>query len=229
MHKAFAAVIVLAMFPAQPLPASSSGLNNIPTADTAGNRMLVFQGYSTFGAGQRPSDVVAFKFGIDPWAGAAWRNRFEFGADSRYAPGDAGPGVLQFKYTTQPDARLPALCLGVANLGFTASERTRGGQPFSYAVLTQDFKSFRAHAGFGAQARGNNTALLGVDKTVKVARHDVMFRADAVQFNRQRDWAASFGGITSIGKRFALEAWVTQPTQHHRAGFTLKLNFILPL
>ncbi len=225
----FARRILLASILSLPLHASSSGLNNIPTADTAGNLKLVFQGYSTFGSSQRPDDVVAFKFGIDPWETSKWRNRFEFGLDSRYAPGDAGPGVAQFKYTTQPDARLPAFCVGVANLGFTSTGRVRAGQPFSYAVLTQDFKVFRLHGGYAVQAHHNNSALLGADRTVKVAKHDIMFRADAIQINRQHDWAASFGGISAIGKYFALEAWVTQPVNGPKTGFTLKLNYILHL
>jgi len=212
-----------------PVHASSSGLNNIPTAETAGNLKLVFQGYSTFGVSQGPNDVVAFKFGIDPWETSRWRNRFELGVDSRYAPDDAGPGMFQFKYTTQPDPKLPAICIGVANLGMTAMERVRTGQPFSYAVITQDFRLLRLHGGYALQANHSNTALLGVDKAVKVAGHDVMFRADAIQINRQHDWAASFGGISSIGKHFAFEAWVTQPVNGHKANFTVKLNYILHL
>jgi len=211
----------------QTIHASSSGLNNIPTADTAGDLNLVFQGYSKFGVGQGPNDVVAFKFGIDPWETSHWRNRWEFGLDSLYAPGDAGPGVAQIKYTTQPDPKLPAFCVGVANLGFTSVQRGRAGQPFSHAVLTQDFGFFRLHGGYALQAHHNNSALLGVDKTVKVAGHDVMFRADAIQIDRQHDWAASFGGISSIGKHFALEAWATQPSNGHNASFTAKLNYIL--
>jgi len=211
------------------LHASSSGLNNIPTADTAGNLLLVFQGYSTLAVGQKPNDVVAFKFGIDPWATSKWRNRFEFGVDSHYAQGDAGPGMFQFKYTTQPDARGPAICIGIANLGATAAERARGGEPYSYVVLTQDFHSFRLHGGYAAQAKNNNSALLGIDKSVKIAGHVVMFRSDAIQISHKKDWAASFGGITPVGKRFAFEAWVTQPTDGHNAGFTLKLNYILHL
>src|SRR5262245_35694791 len=69
--------------------ATSSGLNNIPTADTAPHRTLVFQGYPTFGARRSPSHFAGFKFGIDPWEKNRWRNRFEFGMDSYLGPGDA--------------------------------------------------------------------------------------------------------------------------------------------
>ena len=46
--------------------ATSSGLNNIPTADTAPNWTLVFQGCSLVGAQRSPDHFAAFKFGIDP-------------------------------------------------------------------------------------------------------------------------------------------------------------------
>ena len=117
----------------------------------------------------------------------------------------------------------------MANAGFNSSQGGRAGQPYSYAVLTQNFGVFRVHGGYALQAGNNNSALLGADKTVKIANHDVMFRADAIQIDRRKDWAASFGGITPIGRHFALEAWVTQPTGGHNAGFTLKLNYILHL
>jgi hypothetical protein len=120
--------------------ASSSGLNNIPTADTAPNLTLVFQEYSTFGAQRRSDDIAAFKFGFDPWETSSWRNRFEWGIDSHFAPGDAGPAVLQVKYATQPAPRWPAFCIGVANVAATASDRARTGQPFWYWVLSQDLK-----------------------------------------------------------------------------------------
>ena len=61
--------------------ASSSGLNNIPTADTAPHLTLVVQEYSTFGAERKPDHTAGFKFGIDPWEESEWRNRFEWGLD----------------------------------------------------------------------------------------------------------------------------------------------------
>src|SRR5438876_7687736 len=65
---AIVALILLGMaFALQPLHASSSGLNNIPTADTAPNLTLVVQEYSTYGAQRRPDHIAGFKFGIDPW------------------------------------------------------------------------------------------------------------------------------------------------------------------
>jgi hypothetical protein len=117
--------------------ASSSGLNNIPTADTASNLSLVIQGYSLFGAQRLPDHFAAFKFGFDPWEARRWRNRFEWGLDSRIAPGDVGPSVFQAKWATQPGPNWPAISIGVANLASTSAERHRAGAPFSFVVLTE--------------------------------------------------------------------------------------------
>src|SRR5262245_9042032 len=94
--------------------ASSSGLNNIPTADTAPHLTLVIQEYSTFGAKRKPDYTAGFKFGLAPWKDSEWQNRFEWGLDSHLASGDAGPAVFQFKYATQPRPNLPALGIGIA-------------------------------------------------------------------------------------------------------------------
>lgn len=103
----------------QRVDASSSGLNNIPTADTAPNLTMVLQGYSLFGVQRSPDHFAAFKFGIDPRETRTWRNRFEWGLDSRVAPGDIGPSVFQAKWATQPSPRWPAISIGIANLGST--------------------------------------------------------------------------------------------------------------
>ena len=63
------------------IDAAPSGLNNIPTADTAPHLTLVMQEYSTFGAGRRPDHSAGFKFGLDPWEKNDWRHRFEGGVD----------------------------------------------------------------------------------------------------------------------------------------------------
>jgi hypothetical protein len=216
-------------FAPQYMRASSSGLNNIPTADTAPNLTLVFQEYSTFGAQRRSDDVAAFKFGFDPWETSAWRNRFESGIDGHFAPGDAGPAVLQVKYATQPGPRWPVFCIGMANLAATANDRARTGQPFWYAVLSQDLKFFRLHGGYGLQRGDNNTALLGVDKTVKLFGRGLMLRADAIQTEHRRNWAPSAGGLYSICKYFAIESWITQPVHGHPPSFTVKLDFVVKL
>ena len=109
--------------------ASPSGLNNIPTTDTAPNLTLVVQEYTTVGAGRKPDHTAGFKFGLDPWEQSEWRNRFEVGLDGHFAPGDAGPAAFQVKYTTQPHPEWPAIGIGVANLATTSEDRTRAGQP----------------------------------------------------------------------------------------------------
>src|SRR5712691_2696609 len=223
------APILLGIAFAPQLHASSSGLNNIPTADTAPNLTLVVQEYSTYGAQRRPDHVAGFKFGIDPWETRAWRNRFEFGIDSHFAPGDAGPAVLQVKWATQPRSGWPALSVGVANIAATASDRAGTGQPFWYAVLSQDLKFLRLHGGYGLQRGDNNTAILGVDRTVKLFRRDLMVRADAVQTERRGNWAPSAGGLYAICKYFVIESWITQPIHGHPPNFTVKLDFVFKL
>ncbi len=76
--------------------ATPSGLNNIPTADTAPQGVLVLQMFSTVG-GDNDSDFnLGFKTGVDfkPL-------RFEVGADSHVYPGVGGPVVLQSKVPTR--------------------------------------------------------------------------------------------------------------------------------
>jgi hypothetical protein len=218
--------LALALAPRQ-IQASSSGLNNIPTADTAPHLTLVLQEYSTFGARRKPDHIAGFKFGIDPWEKSEWRNRFEWGLDGHLTPGDAGPALFQVKYATQPSANWPALSLGVANLAVTSDDRDRAGQPFSYAVVSHDFKFLRLHGGYALQAHDDNTALLGVDKTFKLFNRDLMLRADAIQTERQHNWVASFGGLYSFCKSFALESWWSQPVHRSPGSLTVKLNFII--
>jgi hypothetical protein len=55
----------------------------------------VIQGYSLFGAQRSPDHFAAFKFRVDPWESRQWRNRFEWGLDSRIGSGEIGPSVLQ--------------------------------------------------------------------------------------------------------------------------------------
>ncbi len=152
-----------------------------------------------------------------------WRHRFEWGIDSHVAPGDAGPPVLQVKYATQPGPRWPALSVGAANVA--ATDRARTGQPFWYAVFSQDLKRLRLHAGYGLQRGDNNTAILGIDKTWKLFRRALVVRADAVQTEHRRNWASSAGGLYSICKYFAVESWITQPVHGHPPSFTVKLDF----
>jgi hypothetical protein len=222
----FVSIAVAATLSGQLAFASPSGLNNIPTADTAPNLTLVLQEYSTFGADTRPDHVAGFKFGIDPWEKSEWRNRFEVGLDGHLAPGSAGPEVLQLKYATQPFADGPALGVGVANLAVTSDDRGRVGQPFSYAVLSQDLQWFRLHGGYALQTHNQNTPLLGVDKSVQVFNRNLMLRADAIQTAGQHNWAASVGGLYAVCRYFVVESWMTQPVHHSPPTFTVKVDFV---
>ncbi len=206
--------------------ASPSGLNNIPTADTAPDLTPVIQTYTTFGADRKPDHTAGMKIGFGPWDKAAFNSRFEAGIDGHFAPGSAGPAVFQAKYSVQPWEDGPAMSLGSANLAVTDGDRARGGQPFSYAVLTHDFKHFRLHGGYGLQYRGNS-ALLGIDKTFKVFDRDLMLRSDVVQIQDRRQWLASAGFLYAINKWLVWESWASFPTQTGKPMFTLKLNFIL--
>lgn len=202
--------------------ATSTGLNNIPTADTPGHREGVFQWFSTFPTEGKADHWGGFKTGLRP---CGETHRFEGGFDSHLAPGASGPVVFQFKYSVQPWTHLPALGLGAANLALTSEDRARAGQPFSFAVLAHDFHWFRAHAGYALQ-HDNHTALLGLDKTVKLFERDLMLRGDFRQIDDQEQWLGSAGFLYRFHKNVALESWVSQPTDHGPTSLTLKLNFI---
>ena len=203
--------------------ATSSGLNNIPTADTPGHREGVFQWFSTFPTEGKADHWLGFKTGLRPFGPV---HRFEGGFDSHLAPGESGPVVFQFKYAVQPWTNLPALGLGSANLALTSEDRDRTGQPFSFAVLTHDFGWLRAHAGYALQ-HDNNTALLGLDKTVKLFNRDLMLRGDFRQIDHEDQWLGSAGFLYHFHTNFALESWVSQPTDYGPTAFTIKLNWIL--
>lgn len=102
---------------------SSSGLNNIPTTDTAGHRVLVVQDYPTVRAGRPSDNFLGFKAGYDLAADSRRKPRFEWGLDAA-----------------------------------TEGGRRRVGQPYSFAVASQDVKLARLHGGYAIQCNGNNSA-----------------------------------------------------------------------
>ena len=218
-----AAALALATAAPLPLAASPTGLNNIPTADTAPVGVGVFQFYSVFGEGTQPGHTGGFKTGLQP-AGAG--HKFEAGFDSHLAPGNSGPVTFQVKYALPLGDKLPALGLGSANLAVTGNDRDRAGQPFTYAVLTHDFTAFRAHVGYGFQRKGD-AAFVGIDKTVKVGGRDLVLRSDLVQIDDRSQWLGSAGFLLVLHKNWVLEAWASQPTERGEARFTLKLNYVM--
>ena len=201
--------------------ATSSGLNNIPTADTTDDTTLVLQNYETLGPGQLPDYSAGFKLGLTPWD-----QRFEVGADGHLAPNDPGPLVLQGKYAVQPWEKWPTFCLGVANIAVT--DRDKAGDPFSYAVASCDVNRwFRLHGGYGFQT-DNSTPLLGIDSTFRVFNRNLMVCVDAIQIQNQRQWMPSFGFKYFFHRNWALETWTNLPLDQGRPSVVLKLNFILP-
>ncbi len=222
---ALALLLGAAAFSPVPLLASSSGLNNIPTTDTAGNRVLVFQDYVTSGAQTTANNFVAFKTGWSFLQNSTSPLRMEFGMDGRTNPGDGAP-LLQVKFAYQPEAKGPALCVGIANIAATPDQRARAGQPYSYFVASQSIGVARLHAGYALQSFGGNSAILGIDRSVRVAKRDLVLRGDAIQIDRGANWAASAGAIYVVAKHFAFEAWVTQPAHNRPASFTFKLDLI---
>ncbi|NBV22783.1 MAG: hypothetical protein EBS05_12820 [Proteobacteria bacterium] len=205
---------------------SPSGLNNIPTADTAPDLIPVIQEYTTFGAERKPDHTAGMKIGFGPWDKAAFNSRFEAGVDGHFAPGDAGPPVFQVKYAVKPFEAGPDIGLGSANLAVNSGDRKQAGQPFSYLVLSQDFSLFRAHAGYGVQQNGN-AAFVGVDKTFKVFERDLTVRSDATQIQDQRQWLASVGAMYAINSWVVAESWASFPVETGKPTLTLKLNFVL--
>ena len=203
--------------------ATPTGLNNIPTADTPGDREGVFQWFSTVPTAGEADHWAGFKGGLRPFGDM---HRFEYGLDSHLAPGKSGPVVLQGKYAIKPWEDVPTLLgIGVANLALRSDDRDRAGQPFYFGMLAYELPWFRAHAGYGFQ-RDNNTALLGLDHTLKLFERDLMLRADALQIDDQDQWLGSLGFLYVFHKHFALESWVSQPFDHGPTAFTFKLNVI---
>ncbi|MHC4429786.1 MAG: hypothetical protein ACYS0D_14465 [Planctomycetota bacterium] len=223
---------------AAPAPASPTGLNNIPTADTPGDRELVFQSWATFGDELATDWVLGFKGGLWPWG-----QRIEYGADMRVGEGGSDPLVLQFKYalalsellpTEHPGGAednggsgnslaLPTLAVGVSNLALTSSNRREVGQPATYLVATQDFKWFRGTVGYQFQHQ-NDAAFFGFDKTFSVFERDFQFRTDFRQVSDPDQWLGSAGFIWFLHKHVAVESWVSVPFEHGEPTFTLKLN-----
>lgn len=198
--------------------ATPSGLNNIPTADTAAQGDLVVQVFDLFGDG--PHDLgTGFKTGWDlPWFDLEW------GLDSHVAPDPAGPLFFQTKIAFNP-WKDGAIALGVA--GVALSDLDAAGDPFSYAVLSQDVGFARLHAGYGLQT-GGNTVLLGIDRNVDLFASEVNLNADLVQTRDGRGWMPSVGCKFELCRNVVFESWTTFPDEGS-VELMLKLNFVIPL
>ena len=197
--------------------ATPSGLDNIPTADTVGDRTVAIQGYDTFGSGGANNYAMGFKAGLD-----FLPLKLELGLDSGLAPSPAGPLYFQGKAAVSPwqDGQF---AIGVANVGLT--NQNRAGDPFSYGVLTQDFKFARLSLGYGLQT-DNNSVLIGLDRTWKIfGDHDFMLCSDLVQTNDQSGWLTSVGFKYEICKSVIFETWANLPDRG-QTSFVAKLNYV---
>jgi hypothetical protein len=196
--------------------ATPSGLNNIPTADVIGNREVAVQAFDTLGNG--PHDFwLGMKSGID-----LSPLHLEWGLDSHIAPTPSGPLYFQTKIEVEPwkDGKF---AVGVANVPLT--NQSRAGDPFTYAVLTQDFGFARLSAGYGLQNHGN-TVLLGLDRSFKVfGDHELNLNVDLVQTGDQSGWLTAPGLKYEICKHVIFETWVNLP-DHGSASVMLKLNYV---
>ena len=78
MKKLFVYVVLFSFFITASAWATSTGLNNIPTADVVPDKVLVFQYFSDFGTDNVPDHFVGFKYGL--------MNNIEIGLDGRIFP-----------------------------------------------------------------------------------------------------------------------------------------------
>ena len=200
--------------------ATSTGLNNIPTADTPPDRTVVIQTFTNLRDEQQADFVAGFKMGLRPLD-----QRLEWGLDGRLGENDTGPAVFQVKYALQPWEKLPTFAVGAANIAVTSDDREEVGQAFKFLVVTHDFDLFRAHAGFGFQHE-NDAVFFGLDKTIEVFGRDLMLRSDFIQIDGADQWLGSGGFIYFLHENFAVESWMSVPFESGEPIFTLKLNFI---
>ena len=98
----------------------SSGLNNIPTADTAPQGVFVFQTFTTLG-NDRDADLnLGFKTGLDFKV-----VRFEMGAATHLLPDKGGPVTVHGKVALPFGEELPVLalvCASRADIGIISPE-----------------------------------------------------------------------------------------------------------
>ena len=193
-----------------------SGLNNIPTADTVPHRTVAVQAFDTFSS-HSDDFWMGFKTGWD----LTDKLHLEWGLDSHLSPDPAGPLYFQTKVGFSPweDGKI---ALGVAGVGLT--NKDRAGDPFTYAVLTQDLHFARLSVGYGLQTN-TNTVLLGLDRTFKVFDRNLNLNADLVQTGDQSGWLTALGVKYDLTKHIVIESWVNLPDQGD-ASVMAKINFV---
>lgn len=196
--------------------ATPSGLNNIPTADTVPHRTVAVQAFDTFSS-HSDDFWMGFKTGWD----LTDKLHLEWGLDSHLSPDPVGPLYFQTKVGFSPweDGKI---AIGVAGVGLTNTDRA--GDPFTYAVLTQDLHFARLSVGYGLQTDAN-TVLLGLDRNFKVFNRNLNVNADLVQTGDQSGWLTALGVKYDLTKHIVLESWVNLPDDGD-ASVMAKINFV---
>ena len=216
MKKLFIYVILFSFFTTVPALATSTGLNNIPTADVVPENVLVLQFISDFANNDAPAYTAGLKYGLF--------ENIEIGLDGNIFPqkGKTETLVAQGKLRFELSDSL-AIAGGITNLG----DRARAGREFPFGVLSQDFGFLRVHLG-GTVQKDNEGFFGGIDKTFTFLDRDLTLRSDLVQTNDQHDTTASVGFIYDIGNNFLVESWMSFPTQSGKEDvLTVKLNYVI--
>ena len=216
MRKFFYCIVLLCFFITQPIWATSTGLNNIPTADVVPEDFLVFQFISDFANDSTPAYMTGFKYGP--------AKNIEIGLDGNIFPQKSktetlvAQGKLRFELSD-----ILAIAGGITNLG----DRARAGREYPFGVLSQDFGFLRVHFG-GTVQKDNEGYFGGIDKTIEFFDRDLTLRSDIIQTNDQDDITTSAGFIYDIGYNFLIESWMSFPTQSGKEDvLTVKLNYVI--
>ncbi len=216
MKKLIVYVLFFSFFTTAAVWATSTGLNNIPTADVVPKDVLVFQFISDFADNSTPAYMTGFKYGP--------AKNIEIGLDGNIFPqkGKTETLVAQGKLRFELSDSLAMAC-GITNLG----DRARAGREFPYGVLSQDLGFARVH--FGGMTQKNNEGFFGgIDTTLTFLDRDLTLRSDIIQTNDQHDNTASAGFIYDLGKNFLVESWMSFPTQSGKEDvLTIKLNYVI--
>ena len=209
-------IILFSFFITVPAWATSTGLNNIPTADVVPENVLVFQFIGDLANNSTPAYTTGFKYGP--------AKNIEIGLDGNIFPQKTktetlvAQGKLRFALSDSL-----AIAGGIANLG----DRARAGREFPFGVLSQDLGFLRVHFG-GTVQKDNEGFFGGIDKTIKFFDRDLTLRSDIIQANDQRDTTTSAGFIYDIGHNFLVESWTSFPSESGKADVTtIKLNYVI--
>ncbi|OVE74963.1 hypothetical protein BVX97_05855 [bacterium E08(2017)] len=209
-----AAILLLALV--GQAAASPSGLNNIPTADVAPEKTLVFQAWGTFADNADDAWTAGFKYGL---CGGV-----EIGADQQFSE-DTGELALQAKLQIPKVKSCPVQPLiGVANV---TGDTDEAGDPDPYAVLTYDASWARLHLGYSFQS-GNNALFGGIDVTCQVLERDLVLRGDIREVSDGEESLLGAGLLYVLPYDFVFEGWVSFPSEAGAdESVTVKLNYVV--